>query len=320
MTPPLVFDRPRPGHHRRGVDVLAKVLDGVILMAPIPAAWWRLLRWPGPVVFQTADGYLLSFFWLCLTRSVLGRRSMGTLLRNPREAGWKSRLRGGLVACIRALPRVTVLIIIAPDGAGSAPGNWIYDIEWWDLEVLPLADCNIVLPEAPVVLGIGMVGRHKGLDFFLAAAQAARGRNIRFVLVGDARRLEDGDRERFHAAGGLLIPPPARDAEFVSYIRHADWIWCCYHPRNDKSSGIFGRALQLGKRSIVRRGSYLQPFQERFGSGIAVDFGDVGALLEALESASDRPTAPETMRFAPYSIDRLRQACGLDTSQAGRDA
>ena len=316
-VPVLVFDQPRYGHRRRGLEVLAKVLGGVILMEELPAAWTRLLRWPGAVVFQTADGYLAAFLLLCIGRSALGRRSVGIVFRDRGATGWKPWLRNWLTARIRRVPGVEILSVIAPEGPDSAPGDWIYDIEWWDLAVWPLADCATGLPEAPVVLGIGTVGRHKGLDFFLTAARAARGRNIRFVLAGDAQRLTQEERSGFLSAGGLLMPPPASDAEFVSCIRHADWIWCCYAAGNDKSSGIFGRALQLGKRTIVRRASYLQPFQERFGRGVAVAFGDVDALLTGMERVPNLPVTPDALPFATYSINRLRQACGLAPDTEG---
>jgi len=47
------------------------------------------------------------------------------------------------------------------------------------------------------------------------------------------------------------------DEELFSLYGCADYIWCKYALSNEISSGIFGRAYQLGKVAIVREGSYL---------------------------------------------------------------
>ena len=58
----LVFDQPKPGHFRRGVEVIAKALDGVPLMAPVRQARWQLVRHKGPLVIARRQMTIRSIF------------------------------------------------------------------------------------------------------------------------------------------------------------------------------------------------------------------------------------------------------------------
>ena len=308
----LVYGWPGKGHERRYVDVLARVVDGTPLVARLSDALLRLAAWRGPLLCSTADAYVGPFLFLCLVRSMLGMRTMAVLIREPSERwGWRRYgLQATLYNAITALPTVRVFSILKPP-PGEDVQSWIYDVEWWDLHVAPLsAEPSAFLAPAaePRILFLGDLHPRKGAEFFLAAASRAAERRLalRFVFAGNG--LDAQTRQRFASAGGVLLPRIENDREFVSCMRAADWIWCCYRPDWNRSSGLFGRVLQLGKRCVVRKGSYLEPFQALYQRGFAVEFGDTDGLLDGLLSPQAEPLPAPIADFAAVSVARLLDA------------
>jgi glycosyltransferase involved in cell wall biosynthesis len=222
-----------------------------------------------------------------------------------------------------------ILRIFPPRQDADRRTDWIYDPEWWDIDALSLdgegstdKKSSVAALSAnafPIVLFIGNVDRLKGLEFFISGAEesARTQAALRFVLVGSASRLARDQLQRLQAAGATIIDERPSDAGFVAHIRSASFLWACYDPEYDQSSGIFGRSLQLGIPSVVRRGSLLERSLGRFGRGVAVDYGDAAGLLAKLVNfprLDGTPSAAiEDMRR--FSISRLRAACGLQASQ-----
>lgn len=316
-TPILVYDQPNQGHFRRGVEVLAKVLDGRPMLVPIRKAWRTLVLWNGTLVCGTIKGYLRAFLVVGFLRHILGRRTVGVIITDPRapstkwgRPGWRRRV----LEYVLRRPNVKVLSILQSSLNDISSEDFIYDPEWWDLSVAPLPEhLPPGLPSKPAVLFIGTPDRNKAVDFFVAAAVrvAELRRSLRFVFCADRTSLRADLVADFERAGGIFLPPCDDDGQFVSLIRWADWTWCCYEPSRDVSSGILGRTFQFGTRSIVRKGSYLERCQAAFGSGVAVALGDVDGLLAALMSHQPDPARSAPIAtFAEISVRRLRQACG----------
>lgn len=317
MNKPLVFDQPKVGHFCRGARVIARLLEGEALIGWANASWRALVAYPGPVVCQTADDYILIFLLVAFLRSFRRRITVAITVRDPaRTAATAMRrfVRRRLERISRSLPHVTILSNV-PITADSISPFQIFDTEWWDLSVSALAITGEkpAVPEPISVVFLGNVGWHKGSGFFVDVAEAAarRGENMVFSIVGDVRRLSNGDQLRFHASGGRIYPAPGSDADFVSWLNRADWVWCCYHPDSNKSSGIFGRTMQLAKPAIVRAGSYIAPFQRLYGRGIAVVYGDINAVLDGLRRVPSMPAVNGTEFFRSYTRKRLLQACGV---------
>jgi hypothetical protein len=168
--------------------------------------------------------------------------------------------------------------------------------------------------EAVSVLFIGNMSWLKGLDFFVACAEAGARipKELRFRLVGDANTLPSAQRQRLLNAGVEIISGKPTDAEFLSYIRNTDFLWCCYAPEYDQSSGIFGRALQLGVPAIVRRRSLLEHYMDRYGQGLVVEYGDTAGVIEGVRGRIAPPSLPEASEaMRALSVARLRAACGV---------
>ncbi|HJW41373.1 MAG TPA: glycosyltransferase [Rhizomicrobium sp.] len=327
MSDVLVYDRPGAGHERRAVEVISRVLDAQSLIEPLDTALPKLKAWPGPVFLCTANGYVSVFNRICINRLLAGRRTIGQFIRDPRvyRENLRSAFRSGslslnrsrlLMEAVLRLPLVHPISTLPP--APDWPlrfRHWLYDPEWWDLSVAPLVDVDVPLQAGgQTVLYLGKVQHRKGTSFFLRAAQdaARRKAGLQFVIVGDASELTDAQRTAFAAAGGLVIPRAEDDATFVSFIRRANWVWCCYEPAWEASSGIFGRALQLGTKSIVRKASYLAHFHSVYAKGIEVVYDDVDDLLEGLGSPDRwQNGSVDIADLGAFSIRCLRASCGL---------
>ena len=96
--------------------------------------------------------------------------------------------------------------------------------------------------------------------------------------------MEDAEAavRRLHAAGAMIEARFVSDAELLSLIDIAAYVWCCFPPERDMSSGLFGRAMQLGAVPIVRRGSVLAAMAERLVPAIVLDYADVDGAKRAL--------------------------------------
>jgi glycosyltransferase involved in cell wall biosynthesis len=310
----LVFDQPRKGHHKRLVQVLCASLGASPLVRPIARAWWRLIAWRGAVICNSCSEYVAPFLAICAARFVLGRRTVAILVRDPRTRWKDTAWRRRLFNWVTGLPTVRLLTLTEP-AAGSAGDDWIHDSEWWDLSVCPLPTRAVTFPGGagrPTILFLGDIHARKGIAFFIATALAAsrRGLPCKFVLAGDTSGLDRQSNTDLAEAGIFVLPRVEDDATFVSLIRACDWLWCCYRPDWDGSSGLYGRALQLGIKAIIRRGSYLERFQRQYGNGVAVQYGDANALLDTLAARCDIRQAPAAA-FASRAIARLQVACGI---------
>lgn len=77
---------------------------------------------------------------------------------------------------------------------------------------------------------------------------------------------------------------------FVQKMANVDIVWCCTEIESGLSSGVFGRAIQLGKVCIIRKGTYLHEFYlenlNEFPNVIIVDFNAVGWVHDCIRQIS----------------------------------
>jgi glycosyltransferase involved in cell wall biosynthesis len=219
------------------------------------------------------------------------------------------------IGFLRLLPFVTVLRIFPPLSEHSAKSDWIYDPEWWDLAEMQIVPAAVPRSSRELqILFIGNISWLKGFQFFIETAElAARStKGVKFRLVGNLTSVSSDDRLRLANANVEIVDGNPSDAEFVGYIRDASFLWCCYAPEYDQSSGVFGRALQLGVPVIVRRGALLDSYARRLGRGFAIDFGDAAGLLrQVFLPVLPQPGGSPTEAMRQLSVDRLRTACDL---------
>lgn len=314
---PLVYDAYSAGHRGRGVALLSKVVGGIPLTAPPNTSFSKLVGHRGVLLWQTADYEVLWLMSVVACRITLGRRTVALCYRNDESQSLffaRSLVRRIIIRLLRRCPRTEVIQVFPPTLGSANSQRWIYDPEWWDLLEMPVEEHAVALldGDAKTVLFIGNVDPLKGLDFFVEAAEAAQrsGSTLKFVVVGASSGLTANQRERLEQAGAAIVDDVPSDGEFIDYIRRATFLWCCYHPAYDQSSGVFGRALQLGAPAIVRRGSLLEECARRFGNGIAVEYGDSDNLMEALgRGRPERVASKEIEEMRDFTVAELRRAC-----------
>lgn len=312
---PLIYDVAKSGHRLRDSYVLSRVLSGQVRLQSVRQAWRDLIRFRGPLIWLTADYELIWFTSICLIRSALGRRTVGICYRNNSVEDGKylvHKVRLFLFWLWNCLPNA-VALTCCPSKRPLEQKRFLYDIEWWDLVACPL-DLKPVAPSLEdSVVFLGNPNALKGGPFFIEAALTAkrRGSRWKFVLVGLTRDISPQMLAMLQEADIQVIAPPADDGEFVAYMASAGYLWCCYNPVYDQSSGIFGRSLQLSRPSIVRSGSLLVDIQKRYGAGIAVTYGDAEAAVDALEGAYVlRDSTALVQNFLNKAVTKLKSACG----------
>jgi len=228
--------------------------------------------------FDTKPSETLAALGRATLRSWLGRPTVGLMFR-PGDCfiagSVKSRLRRLLFRCVAHLPHVHLLSIIPlalEPRLAEVATNWIYDPQLWDLEYLhavarePSREIRDPLQAAArgrrLVVALGLQNRGKGFDYFVdvwCASSRLRAEYL-FVAAGKVSDESSANAKRFVEQGGILFNGRIADEDLFYLYGEADRIWSCYSPDYDQSSGIHGRAIQLGIPVLVREGSYIDAF------------------------------------------------------------
>jgi hypothetical protein len=87
----------------------------------------------------------------------------------------------------------------------------------------------------------------------------------------------------------MLLDRHIDDAELFCLYRNADLVWSCYAPDYNQSSGIHGRAVQLGIPVVVRKGSYIDALGETLSHpSLALPYGAIGESISLLQKWNPR--------------------------------
>jgi hypothetical protein len=328
VTAPLLYSRFEDGHRADYIALFARLLGAGRIGAR------ALVGARGPLLFLMVEEAFWLYVLVTCVRSLLGRRTAGLLLRPlPALTGTTLRLRLKrlLLRPLRALPRVETLTVmpfaVEPRFATIADG-WIDDPQQWDLGDAALADVSR-WRQAPaglaaavsaaaqgrrVLAAPGRQDADKGFDRFArayAASPVLRDGWL-FASAGSVRGDLSGAREPFLQAGGFSHDRQVSSAELLQLYAAAAAVWCCYAPGYDQSSGILGRAMQLGIPVLVRRGSLLQRLCESEGIAHAPVDGAVAPALAGIGAIDPAAGRRLRDRMRNRSVARLRQALALE--------
>ncbi len=229
-----------------------------------------------PVLCPQIEAAPFRFVITCLARALLGKRTVGFLLRPlPALTGSSLRLRLKRIALklLRRTPGVQVLVIVSfavEPGLAAIAHGWIHDLQNWDMQLDPgaaAAPADQPLAEAIrrhangrlVCSAIGRQVHDKGFDRFAALYTAdpelrdavlfAFGGTVSAGLKPAARAVAD--------AGGYALDRFVTDRELIEIYAASDLVWCVYAPDYDQASGVLGRAMQMGIPVAARSGSVI---------------------------------------------------------------
>jgi len=242
--------------------------------------------------FPMLDDNKTAFCWKAVTNWVRGKPTVGLFFR-PAECflttSLKYRFKRTLFGGLRRLPGteiITILPFALDERFSTIATGWIHDAQFWDLDYLAPAPhtseiaerVRTVARDRRVVVALGGQNQIKGFDFFCNLWIGAPQLHEKFLFVA-AGKIAPGLEElsaKVSSSGGLIFDRSISDEELISLYKTADLVWSCYAPNYNQSSGILGRAFQLGKPSLVREGSYLVTFSELLGHpALSLPYGQV---------------------------------------------
>lgn len=136
--------------------------------------------------------------------------------------------------------------------------SFIYDPQLWDLKFLnftpkrPIEVKNILDKRTILIAGSFNEQRSRS-EFLKYLNQIEEGSSLQFVIAG---KIGVEDFEFLHKIPNILIINRFISNEELYYLfLNTEIVYCFY--TNNRPSGFFGRALQLGKKIIIRRNGYL---------------------------------------------------------------
>ena len=299
---------------------------------------------PAPVLYPQIEAAPFQFAMAAVLRGMLGRRTVGFLLRPlPALKGKNPRLILKRIALwlLRRIAGVQVLTIIPfaiePQLDCIAAG-WIHDLQNWDLQLEhrtapPAADGALsreITDRAggrPVCCAIGRQEIAKGFDRFagIYGDDEALRDQVLFAFGGSVAPELKALAGAFAAQGGFALDRFVSDAELLELYAAADLIWCVYAPDYDQASGVLGRAMQLGIPVAARRGSVIAAICANEGHPcIEIDEDHAAQALCAIPPRLEAADAhARARRHGQTSLTRLAAALGVEPAWnpfAGLDA
>lgn len=268
-------------------------------------------------------------------RSLKGQITVGLFFRPSScfvPGSIKYAVRRVLFQIVSRLPHASILSLV-PFGiypeAAQVSTDYIYDPQLWDLRYLgvPNAENSDLVRELEkkaagrkIIISLGAQNRSKGFNYFseIWRASPALRQEFYFVAAGKIAKESRAHADAFAQAEGFLIDRRIEDAELFALYRVACAAWSCYAPDYNQSSGIHGRAVQLGVPVIVRRGAFLEKLGPMLSHPTAaIPFDDTEAATSCLLSWSPRkldPSAQEKIvgEMRNHSLQVLRKAFGTD--------
>ncbi|MBL4833183.1 MAG: hypothetical protein JKY26_04325 [Pseudomonas sp.] len=291
----IVFDHSASGHRASYVSLTCKLLGGKPLIGSFYRNCFKLIN-AEHLIFTTADGRMLDFFLASVVRAMLGKKTAGIAIRPEiclDTDRTKIKIKAALFKILKRMKKVKTLSILPfsiESRLEDLVDDWILDPQYWDLDkncnnsgFPPIEPKELVKVAASkgdrlIIASIGKQVKSKGSDYLcnLLVSNPKLSQKYIFVLAGKCEGIDGSLLKKFVYSGGVLIDRYLSDEEIESTYHLIDLVWCCYIPEYNQSSGIFGRAIQNNKNTIVRSGSYLEKIQSSlYSNGIALSLNNV---------------------------------------------
>jgi hypothetical protein len=248
-----------------------------------------------------------------VVRSLLGRATVGLFFRPGDcfvEGSIKATVRRIVFRFVSRLPHVHILSILplaVLPRLSEVATDWIYDPQLWDLDYLndasaePSPQIADQLAAASggrrLLIALGTQNTAKGFDYLVdiwCASPRLREDYI-FIVAGKLRASSAAQAKRFVDLGGMLVNQRIANSDLLYLYKRADVIWSCYAEGYDQSSGIHGRAVQLGIPVVVRKDSNIDRLGKLLG------YPSLGLTADAAEAAN------QILAWRPVSVDARRR-------------
>lgn len=279
MTNGLVHITSPAGHRPEYQTLFAGLLDLAPSTGPITRCRLRELITADRLLFATLDDDIRGFAFVALTRALLRRRTAGIFLR-PQSClgvGAKPFMKRLLFGALKLWRRITVISIMPQDFAPAQQAvtdGWMHDPQLWDRIDLPVAPDAAALAHIAdlaegrrVLVFLGRGSRIKGLPQLaaLVTVRPALMQSLAIVVAGQIDADCTADAAQLAGLGAEIWDRRVTEAEMAACYAAADLVWACYDPSYDQASGIFGRAVQLGRPAVIRDGAMIGRYAAALG-------------------------------------------------------
>lgn len=322
----LIFEKSSLGHRGEYSNIFSIILEGKQITGFSQINLLKLLKSPA-VLFSSCDDYIVCFFVISLLRAWFGRPSVAIATRAEaiyKPLTLKIKIKKLIYKLIRKNNRIKVLSTLpfyVEPRLREVVDDWIYDPQFWDLYYLKnkfKREITVLRVKCLKFGGVhenklklvlpGKISIRKGakfmMDIFLSSQQIRK--RFLFILGGEILDLNNDEISNFKKAGGYVIGRSPSFEELLDLYRLSDIIWCCYPRTFNHSSGIFGRALQLGVPVVVRKKSYLSYFNMPNSMRCTLEYGDTQGAVDALNKFAGQMIGVP-LNF--YSADKIANIC-----------
>lgn len=259
------------GHHRSFIDLFHHWFGLDASIGGVGAANFKRLVRAEQLMFATLDDDVRGFVLVALARTMCGRRTAGIFMR-PQSCffrGARGWIKRQLFRSLRRVPLVSTLSLLPFEAMPHLSGvatHAVHDPQLWDVvdndDAIDEALVSRVVAEAhgrPVLTFLGTVNAGKGFGHLAAiiAADPTLTEKLCVVIAGHVQKDSAGDADAAAKAGAIVWDRRISDSELAALYRASSAVWACYHPDYDQASGIFGRAVQRGRRPVIRDGAVI---------------------------------------------------------------
>jgi len=263
-----------------------------------------------PMLFLMVEECFFMFFIISTLRSFFGYKTIGLVFRAKEcvsSSSFKHKLKMLFLKIIKKNKNATTLSIIpffvCPE-IESICDDWIYDFQFCDIDFLrslAIQDEMILFKEAlvgkiknrKVICALGKQDKSKGFDLFISNYIDSKllQENFLFVAGGKVSGIEDQLLDEFKKCGGIVYNKKISDSELIALYEIADFIWACYSPEYDQSSGILGRGLQFEKTVVVRKGSVAESVAKKLEANFVTMTESSDSFLQELNNSINFQTS-----------------------------
>ena len=130
------------------------------------------------------------------------------------------------------------------------------------------------------------IGKGSRLKSFGELANFAEVNKEKLYVVAAGKVMPEcaAAAEKLRALGMVVENRFISDEELLSLYGVADYAWCFYAPDYDQSSGIFGRAIQLGVKPVIRAGSVIAKIVDALEiEGVKLETEDLSKKVDAAD-------------------------------------
>jgi hypothetical protein len=261
----MIYIKCKDGHREFGANTISLITGDRDIVSQINARALQCAK----LRFATIDDNIYLFFVVAFIRNLFGKKTSG-LLFSPwtafKKKSIKALLKRLVLKFFKKCKHITVICYVPyylDERYELISEDWIYDLEFWDLM---LSDRKSLVPTQPknskeeaTIYFLGAIAFRKGINLlsFLKQSLDKNGWAGRLEIKGavgdDPQRISNS----LYSLRDCIEDKYLSDSEFIDFASKGTHLWCCYEPSYNSSSGIFGRALQLGKVPIIRRGSII---------------------------------------------------------------